>query len=134
MEPYSISVEAVGPVDYIPSKNDYTIKDGLFQHIQLHYSECVITFEPLNMNSTPRTLTYFIDHEQQPLYIANVPIGVKFMVFIYCTNDSFKITQFERLVEPTAQFNQKTSILLEYGVQWNLFDVFEQRNKKCIVQ
>lgn len=30
MEPYSISVEAVGPVDYIPSKNDYTIKDGLF--------------------------------------------------------------------------------------------------------
>ncbi|KAA6372278.1 MAG: hypothetical protein EZS28_032194, partial [Streblomastix strix] len=57
----------------------------------------------LNMDSTPRTLTFFVDDEEQPQYITYIPESVSFWVFLFEVDSSFKVTKFERLRNPTAK-------------------------------
>ncbi|KAA6403732.1 MAG: hypothetical protein EZS28_000751 [Streblomastix strix] len=56
----------------------------------------------LNMDSNPRTLSFFIDDEEQKNYITGIPESVSFWVFLFEINSSFKVTKFERLIKPTA--------------------------------
>ncbi|KAA6395144.1 MAG: hypothetical protein EZS28_009332 [Streblomastix strix] len=76
----------------------------------------------LNMDSNPRTLSFFIDDEEQKNYITDIPESVSFWVFLFEINSSFKVTKFERLCEATAlhgagtiatSFQSKQQIIVE---------------------
>ncbi|KAA6380441.1 MAG: hypothetical protein EZS28_024033 [Streblomastix strix] len=62
----------------------------------------------LNMDSNPRTLSFFIDDEEQKNYITDIPECVSFWVFLFEINSSFKVTKFERLCEATASHGSGT--------------------------
>ncbi|KAA6403266.1 MAG: hypothetical protein EZS28_001209 [Streblomastix strix] len=59
-----------------------------------------VTFE-MDMDSSPRTLTFFVNDEELPNYVTNIPAAVRaFMLF---KNESFKVLKFEALSAPTAK-------------------------------
>ncbi|KAA6399106.1 MAG: hypothetical protein EZS28_005369 [Streblomastix strix] len=68
----------------------------------------------LNMESNPRSLTFFIDDKEQPNFIINIPNAVRIWCYIYLKGASFKITMFEFLSTPTARHGEG-SHALEYG-------------------
>ncbi|KAA6371276.1 MAG: hypothetical protein EZS28_033197 [Streblomastix strix] len=125
MDPKSISVEVVGDIDYEPSENDYTQEENLFKHIKDHNSDCLITFDPAIQNGIAKfeiqIVGGFFDKPRLESSYINV--------FMTSVNDSFKITQFERLAEPSSQFKSGQSTPLEYGGFWELHD-----KKKCKIQ
>ncbi|KAA6363990.1 MAG: hypothetical protein EZS28_040483 [Streblomastix strix] len=57
----------------------------------------------LNMDSNPRTLTYFIDDVEQMEYVTNIPAAVRFFAVLFYQNSSFKIERFDRLSVPYAK-------------------------------
>ncbi|KAA6394531.1 MAG: hypothetical protein EZS28_009943 [Streblomastix strix] len=69
----------------------------------------------LNMDSRPRTLTFFVNDEEQPNYVTNIPAAVRaFMMF---KDESFKVLKFESLPAPTAQ-HAAGSRFWEFGKYW----------------
>jgi hypothetical protein len=44
----------------------------------------------VNMSATPRTLRFFVDGEQQPLYFINIPDSIQFAVslLIFCLSST----------------------------------------------
>ncbi|KAA6396153.1 MAG: hypothetical protein EZS28_008319 [Streblomastix strix] len=75
-----------------------------------------VAFE-VNMSSTPRTLNFFIDDEQLPVQIINIPSAIRFYIGIDNEESSFTITRFERLQSSSAQ-EINESKTLEWGKQW----------------
>ncbi|KAA6393349.1 MAG: hypothetical protein EZS28_011125 [Streblomastix strix] len=71
----------------------------------------------LNMESNPRSLTFFIDDKEQPDFIINIPKAVRIFCYIIGKGDSFKITKFEFLSTPSARHG-KGSRAWEYGKEW----------------
>ncbi|KAA6388793.1 MAG: hypothetical protein EZS28_015686 [Streblomastix strix] len=77
---------------------------------------CRIGME-MNMESNPRSLTFFINDKEQPNFIINIPSAVRIFCFIYLKGASFKITKYEFLSTPTARHGEG-SRALEYGKEW----------------
>ncbi|KAA6385234.1 MAG: putative NEK protein kinase [Streblomastix strix] len=77
---------------------------------------CRIGME-LNMESNPRSLTFFIDDKEQPNFIINIPKAVRIFCYIPWKGSSFKIIKFEFLSTPTARHGEG-SRALEYGKYW----------------
>ncbi|KAA6369285.1 MAG: hypothetical protein EZS28_035189 [Streblomastix strix] len=75
--------------------------------------DCV-TLE-LNMDSSPRTLTFFVNDEEQPNYATNIPAAVR--AVLWCKDNAFKVTKFEALSAPTAKHGAG-SRAWEYGTKW----------------
>ncbi|KAA6387706.1 MAG: putative STE family protein kinase [Streblomastix strix] len=71
----------------------------------------------INMESNPRSLTFFIDDKEQPSFIINIPNAVRIWCYLYEKGASFKITKFEFLSTPTASHG-KGSRALEWGKEW----------------
>ncbi|KAA6395298.1 MAG: hypothetical protein EZS28_009177 [Streblomastix strix] len=71
----------------------------------------------LNMESNPRTLTFFINDKEQPNFITNIPNAVRIWCYFSSKFASFKINKFELLSTPTAR-HEKGSRALEYGKEW----------------
>ncbi|KAA6362761.1 MAG: hypothetical protein EZS28_041712, partial [Streblomastix strix] len=78
---------------------------------------CRIGME-LNMESNPRSLTFFNDDEEQPIFIINIPKAVRIFCLIGYKGASFKINKFEFLSTPTARHGEG-SRAWEYGKEWN---------------
>ncbi|KAA6399595.1 MAG: hypothetical protein EZS28_004874 [Streblomastix strix] len=96
---------------------------GLLIHIEA-YTQNVEMFKEgdriameLNMDSNPRTLTFFINDKEQKVYVSNLPKAVRFWAFLYQENSSFKILSFDRIPKPTAKhsFGSKE---LKWEVNW----------------
>ncbi|KAA6377677.1 MAG: hypothetical protein EZS28_026796 [Streblomastix strix] len=69
----------------------------------------------LNMDSSPRTLTFFVNDVEQPNFVINIPSAVRaFMLF---KNESFKVLKFEALSAPTA-LHAAGSRFWEFGKYW----------------
>ncbi|KAA6385829.1 MAG: hypothetical protein EZS28_018644 [Streblomastix strix] len=79
----------------------------------------------LNMDSNPRTLTFFYNDVEQPNYIINIPPAVRFWAHLWSRGTSFKVNKFERLSEPTAKHLEGKSQPLVWGKDWK---------KKCVIQ
>ncbi|KAA6403641.1 MAG: hypothetical protein EZS28_000837 [Streblomastix strix] len=62
----------------------------------------VVTME-LDMEASPRTLTFFVNGKEQPNYVSKVPAAVRFFVHLSAQDQAFKIIKFETLPEPTAK-------------------------------
>ncbi|KAA6369230.1 MAG: hypothetical protein EZS28_035243 [Streblomastix strix] len=56
----------------------------------------------LNMDASPRTLTFFINDQEQTNFIFNIPASVRIYVFLCLINSSFKVLKFQRLSAPKA--------------------------------
>ncbi|KAH7830709.1 putative Protein kinase domain containing protein [Monocercomonoides exilis] len=61
----------------------------------------VVTAE-LNFENDPPTLHFFVDGEQQPLSISNVPLGVQFAVYFRSANAKAEIVSVYQIESPTA--------------------------------
>ncbi|KAA6370173.1 MAG: hypothetical protein EZS28_034301 [Streblomastix strix] len=72
----------------------------------------------LNMESNPRSLTFFINDKEQPIFIINIPNAVRIWCYICYRGHSFKINKFEFLSTPTARHGEG-SRAWEYGKEWN---------------
>ncbi|KAA6367195.1 MAG: hypothetical protein EZS28_037278, partial [Streblomastix strix] len=81
-----------------------------------------VTFE-FNIDTSPRTLTFFVNDVEQPNYVSNIPAAVR--AYFLFKNDAFKVLKFEALPAPTAQ-HSTGSRAWEYGTEWN--------KSKCIIQ
>ncbi|KAA6384060.1 MAG: putative Serine/threonine-protein kinase Nek3 [Streblomastix strix] len=88
-----------------------------------------ITLE-LNMDTDPRTLTFFIKDEEQPHFIYNIPAAVRFWTYLLASNSSFKILNFERLKTPSAQHG-KDSASWDWEEEWISGD---QKGKLSLVK
>ncbi|KAA6380559.1 MAG: hypothetical protein EZS28_023914 [Streblomastix strix] len=71
----------------------------------------------MNMESNPRSLTFFFDDKEQPNFVINIPKAVRIFCFIYYQGASFKINKFEFLSTPTARHGEG-SRAWEYGKEW----------------
>ncbi|KAA6391567.1 MAG: putative CAMK family protein kinase, partial [Streblomastix strix] len=71
----------------------------------------------LDMNSMPRTLTFFVNDVEQKNYVVNVPAAVRFYTQIYLCSSSFKVLKFETLSIPTAK-HLKGSRAWKWGTEW----------------
>ncbi|KAA6384855.1 MAG: hypothetical protein EZS28_019618 [Streblomastix strix] len=69
----------------------------------------------LNMDSSPRTLTFFVNDEEQPNYATNIPAAVR--AFLWYKDTAFKVMKFEALSAPTAKHGAG-SRAWEYGTKW----------------
>ncbi|KAA6366721.1 MAG: hypothetical protein EZS28_037752, partial [Streblomastix strix] len=73
-----------------------------------------ITLE-LNMDSNPRTLTFFVNDVEQPNFVINIPSAIR--ACIISENASFKVLKFEALSAPVA-VNGAGSHSWEWGKEW----------------
>ncbi|KAA6376193.1 MAG: putative NEK protein kinase [Streblomastix strix] len=71
----------------------------------------------LNMESNPRTLTFFKNDKEQPNFVINIPKAVRIWCYIGLKGASFKIPKFEFLSTPTARHGEG-SHAWEYGKEW----------------
>ncbi|KAA6370046.1 MAG: hypothetical protein EZS28_034427, partial [Streblomastix strix] len=71
----------------------------------------------LNMESNPRSLTFFIDDKEQPNFVINIPKAVRIWCLISYQGASFKINKFEFLSTPTARHGEGSQAW-EYGKEW----------------
>ncbi|KAA6377741.1 MAG: hypothetical protein EZS28_026732 [Streblomastix strix] len=71
----------------------------------------------VNMNISPRTLTFFIDNQEQGLSVRNIPSSIRFWIYLYDRNSSFTINRFENV-----QFSSANGVLdgkvFEWGKEW----------------
>ncbi|KAA6395180.1 MAG: hypothetical protein EZS28_009294 [Streblomastix strix] len=72
----------------------------------------------INMNTTPRTLTFFYDDVEQPNYVVNIPSSVRFWAFIWKTEECFKLLKFESITEPISKHGDGSKAL-EFGKDWS---------------
>ncbi|KAA6380498.1 MAG: hypothetical protein EZS28_023975 [Streblomastix strix] len=56
----------------------------------------------VNMSSSPRKLTFFIDDVEQQYYVINIPQAIRFWSLIKEPNSSFIVTRFERRSSSSA--------------------------------
>ncbi|KAA6377902.1 MAG: hypothetical protein EZS28_026571 [Streblomastix strix] len=71
----------------------------------------------LNMDSTPRTLTFFNNGKEQPNYIIKVPPAVRFWVYLQYKESAFKVINFINPKTSSAKHAQG-SYQFEWGKQW----------------
>ncbi|KAA6385487.1 MAG: hypothetical protein EZS28_018984 [Streblomastix strix] len=88
------------------------------------------------MDSTPRTLTFFKNDEEQMNYVSNIPAAVR--AFLSREGESFQVLKFEALSEPTAKHGAGSRVW-EYGTEWieyQLDNKTDEKSKKkqCIIQ
>ncbi|KAA6383109.1 MAG: hypothetical protein EZS28_021364 [Streblomastix strix] len=103
---------------------------GDISHIQnnIQYGNMYIRgngkFEPnkriaceVNMTSTPKRLHFFVNGEQQPISVVNIPSQIRFLVFLQAKNLTFTVTRFESL--PISSVKQvRGQKAFEYGKKW----------------
>ncbi|KAA6364864.1 MAG: hypothetical protein EZS28_039610 [Streblomastix strix] len=76
-----------------------------------------ITME-LNMDSSPRTLTFFNQGKEQKNYVKGLPPAIRLWAYFLAVGAIFEVTQFERLDSPTAKHGPK-SVGWRWGEQWD---------------
>ncbi|KAA6367545.1 MAG: hypothetical protein EZS28_036928 [Streblomastix strix] len=75
-----------------------------------------VTLE-MNMDSSPRTLTFFKNDVEQPNYVTNIPAAVR--ASLPSLDNAFKVLKFEALPAPTAK-HAAGSRSWEYGTEWEI--------------
>ncbi|KAA6367593.1 MAG: hypothetical protein EZS28_036880 [Streblomastix strix] len=98
-------------------------RDGQLIHINLGpYNQQFFCGQRIgaevDMSSSPRKLTFFIDDVEQQYYVINIPQAIRFWSFIFERNSSFRVTRFERRSSSSAH-GVTGSIGLEWGKDWD---------------
>ncbi|KAA6373757.1 MAG: hypothetical protein EZS28_030716 [Streblomastix strix] len=78
----------------------------------------------VNMTSNPRTLHFFVNNQEQPLSISDIPPNIRFFIGQIDPEQSFTLTRFERIQSSSAR-GVKGSKVLEWGYQWDEDDDYD---------
>ncbi|KAA6385575.1 MAG: hypothetical protein EZS28_018898 [Streblomastix strix] len=76
----------------------------------------------LNMNSSPRTLSFYVDGVEQKNYITYIPPAVRFWAYLQLKNSSFKVIDFMQISYPIAK-HKEGSVSWEWGQKWKQIEV-----------
>ncbi|KAA6389626.1 MAG: hypothetical protein EZS28_014847 [Streblomastix strix] len=88
----------------------------------------------VNMDSDPKTLTFYINDEEQPYYVTDLPLSVRFMANIKKKDDAFRVNKFEQLLTPTRK-GVKGSRSYKWGKVWQSYNEKDaETKKKCAIQ
>ncbi|KAA6386985.1 MAG: putative serine/threonine-protein kinase Nek6 [Streblomastix strix] len=71
----------------------------------------------VNMNISPRTLTFFYENKEQGLSVRNIPSSIRFYIFLYKENSSFTINRFENVQYSSAK-GVSNGKVFEWGKEW----------------
>ncbi|KAA6362963.1 MAG: hypothetical protein EZS28_041510, partial [Streblomastix strix] len=71
----------------------------------------------VNMTSSPRTLTFFINGQQQPISVCNIPPSIRFWINLCVQNQTFTLTRFERINSPSTTGVQNSKVM-QWGQNW----------------
>ncbi|KAA6375636.1 MAG: hypothetical protein EZS28_028836 [Streblomastix strix] len=71
----------------------------------------------VNMNISPRTLTFFYENQEQGLSVINIPSSIRFYVFLNNSNSSFTINRFENVQFSSAK-GVSNGKVFEWGKKW----------------
>ncbi|KAA6376890.1 MAG: hypothetical protein EZS28_027583, partial [Streblomastix strix] len=71
----------------------------------------------VNMTSSPRTLTFFINGQQQPISVCNIPPSIRFWINLCVQNQTFTLTRFERINSPSRTGVQNSKVM-QWGQNW----------------
>ncbi|KAA6366353.1 MAG: hypothetical protein EZS28_038120 [Streblomastix strix] len=71
----------------------------------------------VNMNISPRTLTFFIDNQEQGLSVRNIPSSIRFYIYLWDKNSSFTINRFENVQYSSAKGISNGKVI-EFGKEW----------------
>ncbi|KAA6389965.1 MAG: hypothetical protein EZS28_014511 [Streblomastix strix] len=74
----------------------------------------------VNMSSSPRKLTFFVNDVEQQNYVINIPQAIRFWSYIYEPNSSFRVTRFERRSSSSAH-----GVTGSRGFEWGKWWEFE---------
>ncbi|KAA6369432.1 MAG: hypothetical protein EZS28_035041 [Streblomastix strix] len=85
-----------------------------------------ITLE-LNMDTEPKSLTFFINNVEQKFFVVKIPDSVRLWVHFNGIG-SFKILNFERVAAPLAK--HEGSVALIWGDDWEE----ALKKKRCLIQ
>ncbi|KAA6403346.1 MAG: putative Serine/threonine-protein kinase Nek3 [Streblomastix strix] len=104
-------------------KRIYFRYDGSLTHISSYlqgndefgHSGCRVTME-LNMDTNPRSLTFFINDVEQKNYLTNIPAAVRFYAFLLYKGEQFKVLKFDHLSSPAA--THRESHAYSWGNSW----------------
>ncbi|KAA6371344.1 MAG: hypothetical protein EZS28_033128, partial [Streblomastix strix] len=80
----------------------------------------------VNLESDPRTLIFFVVNVQQKNYITHIRASIRFWAYFFIEDSSFKVTQFERITEPTKRDEKSDGWL--WAAKW------KEKPKKCEIQ
>ncbi|KAA6404046.1 MAG: hypothetical protein EZS28_000426 [Streblomastix strix] len=83
----------------------------------------------VNMTSNPRTLHFFVNSQEQPLSISDIPSNIRFFVLLINPEQSFTLTRFECIQSSSARGVERSQVL-NWGIDWdnNNDDDEEQMN------
>ncbi|KAA6401986.1 MAG: hypothetical protein EZS28_002489 [Streblomastix strix] len=76
----------------------------------------------VNMSTTPRTLTFFINGQEQQISISSIPPSIKFWINLCVPNQSFTLTCFERIQSPSS-----TGLQISKVINWGSAKVVQKR-------
>ncbi|KAA6375281.1 MAG: hypothetical protein EZS28_029192, partial [Streblomastix strix] len=71
----------------------------------------------VNMSSNPRTLHFFVDNQEQPVSISDIPPNIRFFIGLVNPEQSFTLTRFERIQSSSAR-GVEGSRVLKWGYEW----------------
>ncbi|KAA6365747.1 MAG: hypothetical protein EZS28_038726 [Streblomastix strix] len=71
----------------------------------------------VNMNISPRTLTFFYDNQEQGLSVRNIPSSIRFIIYLSDRNSSFTINRFENVQYSSAK-GVTNGKVFEWGKEW----------------
>ncbi|KAA6384041.1 MAG: putative NEK protein kinase, partial [Streblomastix strix] len=88
---------------------------GVFGNSKIEENQ-LIALE-INMSSNPRTLHFFINGQEQPLSVSDIPSNIRFLVGLENPGISFTLTRFERIQSSSAR-GVEGSKVLKWGYNW----------------
>ncbi|KAA6376662.1 MAG: putative other/NEK protein kinase, partial [Streblomastix strix] len=71
----------------------------------------------VNMNISPRTLTFFYDNQEQRLSVRKIPNSIRFYIYLFAPNSSFTINRFENVQYSSAK-GVSNGKVFEWGKEW----------------
>ncbi|KAA6402738.1 MAG: hypothetical protein EZS28_001729 [Streblomastix strix] len=124
-EPYANALLGGGKiVRYNWMGNISHIGDSIQGNAEFHTGDRVAL--ELNMDSNLRTLTFFVNDVEQPIFLINIPAAVR--AYLFQKDQAFEVLKFEAISEPTAKHAKGTRAFV-YGTEWKMSE-----EKKCAIQ
>ncbi|KAA6375172.1 MAG: hypothetical protein EZS28_029300, partial [Streblomastix strix] len=74
--------------------------------------------------SNPRTLHFFVNGQEQPVSVFDIPSNIRFFVWLYNPGSSFTLTRFERVQSSSAR-GVEGSKVLKWGYEWDEGAVYD---------
>ncbi|KAA6388036.1 MAG: putative MAP kinase kinase family domain protein [Streblomastix strix] len=118
-------------VEYYRNGYIHHIDDGIKGNSYFFEDGCRLGME-VNMDSNPRTLTFFVKNKEQTNYVIGIPESVRFMLTFPESNSEIEIDKLTKLSAPTA-LHGNDSISWDYSEEWIQGDI-KKHNMRLTIE